>query len=337
MRVSVVGCGSISKCHLDALDKIEDVEISSVVDIKHDRADAAAEKYGCRAYYDFEKMLNEDEPDCIHICTPHYLHVPMAIKALSRDINVLCEKPCAITSESLSRLRLAQSMSLGKFGVCFQNRYNKSSVLMKSLIESGKYGEIKAVRASVDWRRDADYYSDDWHGTSDKEGGGVMVNQAVHTLDLMRYLSGKKPRSVVGHVSNDHLKGVVNVEDTAWARFEYEDGTVGIITATTAFGCNAPIMIDFFCEDVTLRVEGDNAYLIKDGNVTKLDSHEKSDFIGKSYWGSGHPALINDFYDCIRNNKKFPVDANEGGKAVEEFLAIYGSAEIRAKQFLNRE
>ena len=336
MRVSVVGCGSISKCHLEELQKTDGIEISSVVDIKHDRADAAAEKYGCRAYYDFDSMLNEDEPDCIHICTPHYLHVPMAIKALSRDIHVLCEKPCAITAESLARLRLAQSMSLGKFGVCFQNRYNKSVILIKALIDSKKYGEVKAVRASVDWCRDADYYSDDWHGTQDKEGGGVMINQAIHTLDLMRYISGKKPRSIIGHVSNDHLKGVIEVEDSAWGRFEYEDGSIGIITATTAFGCNAPIMIDFFCEKATLRIEGDNAYLINDGNVMKLDPDVKAEYIGKNYWGTGHGALIHDFYQCIRENKKFPIDANEGGKAVEELLAIYGSSEIKARQFLNR-
>ena len=130
MRVSVVGCGGVSKNHFEALKELESVEISSVVDIVPEKADAAAEKYDCKAFYDFETMLNEDKPDCIHICTPHYLHVPMAVKALTAGVHVLCEKPCAISAEGLSQLKMAQLLNDAKFGVCFQNRYNKSSLMV---------------------------------------------------------------------------------------------------------------------------------------------------------------------------------------------------------------
>ena len=109
MRVSVVGCGAISHNLLRVLKSLKGIDISSVVDIKKDRAGAAAKKYGCKAYYDFEAMLSEDKPDCIHICTPHYLHVPMAVAALEKGIHVLCEKPCAISEEGLSEIRKAQN------------------------------------------------------------------------------------------------------------------------------------------------------------------------------------------------------------------------------------
>ena len=337
MKVSVVGCGNISRCHFNALNKIEGITISSVVDIKPERADAAAEKYNCKAYYDFDMMLSEDKPDCIHICTPHYLHVPMAVKALSMGINVLCEKPCAITKESLEKLKLAQLMSNAQYGVCFQNRYNESVKIVKDLLDSKTYGEIVTARAAVHWKRDAEYYSDDWHGTLDKEGGGVLVNQAIHTGDLLRYLCGKDVKAVSGHIFRDKFKGVVEVEDTAIARYEFEDGTVALYNGTVACGKNLPVLLDFVCEKATLRIEGDNAYKIADGEIERLSMPQDADFVGKDYWGKGHDSLITDFYECLKTGRKFPIDANEGGKAVDEFLAIYASDEIGDKVYIKKD
>ncbi|MEE0981226.1 MAG: Gfo/Idh/MocA family oxidoreductase [Acutalibacteraceae bacterium] len=337
MRVSVVGCGGVSKSHLRALSEMESVTISSVVDIVREKADSAALKYGCKAYYDYETMLSEDKPDCVHICTPHYLHVPMSVKALTQGIHVLCEKPCAISAEGLSQLKMAQLLSDAKFGVCFQNRYNESAILVKSLVDKGAYGNVEAVRSTVHWFRDEAYYSDDWHGTIEKEGGGVAVNQAIHTQDLMRYVSGKKTKCVTGHVFTDHLKDIIEVEDTVHAIFEYEDGTLGLYSATTAFSKNLPVIIDVVCEKATLRLEGDNAYLITDSGIEQLHLADNEGFVGKNYWGKGHSSLISDFYDCIKEDRKFPIDAIEGGKAVEEFLAIFESSAKGDKVYLKKE
>lgn len=334
MKVSVVGCGMISRNHLRVLKGLKNIDISSVVDIKKDRADAAAKKYGCKAYYDFEAMLDEDSPDCIHICTPHYLHVPMAVAALQRGIHVLCEKPCAITAEGLKQLREAQDKSSAIFGVCFQNRYIESVRAVKSLIDRKIYGRVEAVRGFVHWSRDAKYYGDDWHGSLEKEGGGVTVNQSVHTQDLMRYLAGGDTVSVTAHTFNDHLKGIIEVEDTVNALFTYDNEVTALFNATTAFTENLPVQIDIICKRATLRIEGDNAYVIILGRVKQLRLKNKLGFIGKSYWGNGHAPLIKDFYDCIENGRKFPIDAYEGGKAVEEILAIYKSSDSGEKVFL---
>lgn len=331
MRVSVVGCGQISRNHLRVLKSLKNIEISSVVDIKKDRADSMAKKYSCKAYYDFETMLKEDKPDCIHICTPHYLHVPMAVAALEKDIHVLCEKPCAITEEGLQQLRKAQDKSNAIFGVCFQNRYIESVKAVKKLIDRKVYGEVESVRAFVHWSRNEDYYSDDWHGSSEKEGGGVTVNQAIHTQDLMRYLIGSNTVSVTAHTFNDHLKGVIEVEDTVHALFHYESGVNALFNATTAFSKNLPIQIDIICKRATLRIEGENAYVIILGKLKKLRLKKVSELIGKIYWGSGHAPLIKDFYDSIKEGRNFSIDANEGGKAVEEFLAVYKSSESGEK------
>ena len=334
MKVSVVGCGAISRNHLRVLKSLKDIDISSVVDIEKDRADAVAKKYGCKAYYDFETMLREDKPDCIHICTPHYLHVPMAVAALKKGIHVLCEKPCAISEEGLSELRKAQDESSASFGVCFQNRYIESVKAVKDIIDKKIFGKVEAVRAFVHWSRDENYYSDDWHGKLSKEGGGVTVNQAIHTQDLMRYLISSDVASVTAHTFNDHLKGVIEVEDTVNALFNYENGVTALFNATTAFTDNRPFMIETICQRATLRIEGDNAYVIMLGKIKQLKLRKISDFIGKSYWGNGHAPLIKDFYDCIKKGKSFPIDAYEGGKAVEEFLAIYKSSESGEKVFL---
>lgn len=338
MRVSIIGCGNIAKVHLKVLNAMDGVEISSVVDINEDKADKAAEKYGCKAYYDYKKMLNEDRPDSVHICTPHYLHTEMAIEALSSGAHVLCEKPCAINTEQLSKLRMAQLMSTTEFGVCFQNRYNTSVTAVKSAIEMNKYGAVKGVRAFVQWFRDEAYYSDDWHGKQATEGGGVVINQGIHTLDLMRYLVGSDIVSVTGHVANDHLKGVIEVEDTAHARLVFENGVIGLFDATTAFSFNSDVLIDIFCERATLRIEGDRAFIIKDGGEIEILNTEKTaEAMGKDYWGGGHEALIRDFYNCIASGAHFPIDSHEGGKSVEEFSAIYESSKSGEEIILKRK
>ena len=334
MKVSVVGCGAVSKNHLRVLKSLKNIEISSVVDIKKERADTAAKKYGCKAYYDFETMLKEDKPECIHICTPHYLHVPMAVAALEKGIHVLCEKPCAISQEGLSQLRQAQDKSSAIFGVCFQNRYIESVTAVKSLIDKKIYGEVLSARAFVHWNRGEDYYSDDWHGKLSKEGGGVTVNQAIHTQDLMRYLIGSDTVCVTAHTFNDHLKGVVEVEDTVHALFEYENGVAALFNATTAFSDNRPFMIDIVCKRGALRIEGEKAYVTILGKTKQLRLKNPLDFIGKSYWGSGHAPLIKDFYNCIEKRRPFLIDAYEGGKSVEKFLAIYKSSDSGEKIYL---
>lgn len=334
MRVSVVGCGSVSRSHLRVLKGLKGIEISSVVDTDRERADRAAEKYGCRAYYDFDAMLSEDKPDSIHICTPHHLHVPMAVSALEKNIHVLCEKPCAISTQELSLLRQAQDRSQARFGVCFQNRYLQSVSAVKKLTDKGTYGRISSARAFVHWCRRADYYSDGWHGTLAKEGGGVTVNQAVHTQDLLRYLIGSDMASVTAHTFNDSLKGIIEVEDTVHALFTYENGVTALFNATTAFPHNTPFMIDIFCEKATLRIEGNKAYIIKNGKIKQLRLKKAAGLTVKSYWGNGHSFLIKDFYDCIAEGRPFPTDAYEGGKSTEEFTAIYKSSDTGEKIYL---
>lgn len=332
MKISLIGCGGISKSHFGAINSLQDCELISVADIKPERARAAAELMGAKAFTDLDEMLKYEKTDVLHICTPHYLHTTMALKALEMGINVLIEKPCSVTREELTLLRQAQKKTGLKVGTCFQNRYNKSSIRLKELLESEDGGKLLGMRGFVTWNRGESYYSDDWHGTLEKECGGVLINQAIHTLDLMQNAGGGV-KTVVGHIANDHLQGIIEVEDTASALMEFNGGAKGVFYATLAHKVDAPIMVDFVCEKYTLRLEGDILYKIRAcGELEALEQAGEERLFGKACWGSGHTALIDDFYDSIRNDRPFEIDAFEGGKALETVLAIYRSSAQNTKE-----
>ncbi len=329
MKISLVGCGGISGAHIQSIMSNPDAELISVADIKLGKAQKVALETGAKAYASLDEMLDAQKPDVLHICTPHYLHVPMALNALERGIHVLVEKPCAVTLKELQTLREAQKRTGLKVGTCFQNRYNHSALqLIKLLADKEKVGSLTGIRGFVTWERGEDYYSDDWHGTLDKECGGVLINQAIHTLDMLQYAAGGL-KAVTGHTSNDHLKGVIEVEDTANALLEFEGGLKGVFFATLSYAADAPVFMEFKCEKTVLRLEGDNLFEVgADGRMTAINDFEEKDYPGKACWGTGHNALICDFYSSVRENKPFEIDAFEGGKAVEAVLGIYTSSAL---------
>lgn len=326
MKVALIGCGGVAQVHFKALAENPDTEIIAVADIKPERADAAASRYGAKAYYGFDELLENEAPDSVHICTPHYLHTQMAVKALSKGINVLLEKPCSVTNDEIAMLRKAQTESGKQLAICFQNRYNACVQQAKKIILSGELGKIQAARAFVTWFRDAAYYSDDWHGTLEKECGGVLINQSIHTLDLLQYLCGDC-KKVTAHVSNDSLKGIIEVEDTASALLELEGGIKAVFYATLAYTQNADVFLEITLENGRLRIEGEKLFVTdKDGKTEEFATNSNSVYHGRSYWGTGHSALINDYYYCLKSGEKFEIDAYEGGKTEEVVFACYESS-----------
>lgn len=325
MKVAVIGCGNISRLHFSALNGIPDVEIVGAVDIKPERADAKAAEYGAKAYYCIDELFKNERLDAVHICTPHYLHTPMAIKAMQNGASVLVEKPCSVSKNEIMLIQEAQTESGKQLAVCFQNRYNACVQHTKNIIESSEMGRVKAIRAFVTWARGVDYYSDDWHGKAEKECGGVLINQAIHTVDLIQYFGGKC-KKITAHISNDHLKGVIEVEDNASVLMELEGGVNAMLYATTAFAENSDVLIEVTLENGTIRIEGEKFYSLENGVFVCRECGGASEFIGQKYWGAGHSSLINDFYDCLRTGRKFGIDAFEGGKAAQIVVSSYESS-----------
>ena len=211
-RVGVVGCGGIAQVHGTVLQHLEGVELVGCADIKPERAQAFAETYGGRAYSSMEELLEHEQLDAVHLCTPHYLHTPMAKLAASRGLHVFTEKPPVMTWEQWAEFRQLEQAPT-RVGVCFQNRYNPSVQLLREVLASGKAGKVLGARAFVTWHREAPYYTESgWRGSLQTEGGGVLINQSIHTLDLLGQFLGRATQ-VEASMMNHHLKGVIEVED----------------------------------------------------------------------------------------------------------------------------
>lgn len=330
MKSAIVGCGGISQVHARVLHDMEGVELVAFADIKPEKAQAMVEKYGGAAYTSLEEMLEKEKFDVLHICTPHYLHVPMAKAAMAKGIHVLMEKPPAMTREEMKEILAFQAEHPEvTLGVSFQNRYNGATCYVKELLESGKAGAVKGARAIVTWSRGDKYYTESgWRGTWATEGGGVLINQSIHTLDMLIHLLGQ-PKAVEAHICNHHLKGVIEVEDTAEAYVDFGD-TTALFYATTAFCTDAPVLVEVVCENMTLQLGPEDVWVLWPDGKKEHVEFDTSTVFGKGYWGGGHNALIHDLYECIETGKEFRLNIKEATKALDLMLGIYESSRAGA-------
>ena len=319
MRVGIVGLGAISPLHIRAILKYGQ-KITAICDVDPEKRQKVNAEFGLNAeeYSDYNALLASGKVDVVHVCTPHYLHAEIICMALGANIHVLCEKPLAINFEQLDAIEKAVKNSSATLGVCFQNRYNASVLYLKEFF---KDKEIIAATANLVWHRGKDYYSSaKWRGKKQYEGGGVMINQAIHTLDLLQWFCGM-PESVIAHCSNNSLKNVIDVEDTAFGCFTLKNGGNFIINATNSAASCFPIVFMFQSKTDAVELSGDN--LIVNGKfVTKSDG---APIFGKEEWGVGHDKLIKEFYNCLENGKKFPIDFYEASKTVKLILKMYQS------------
>lgn len=320
MRSAIIGLGVIGKVHANLIAKRGD-EIVALCDIDESRALAAKETWAKDAvlYTDYKKMLEEAKPEIVHICTPHYLHAEMVIEALERGIHVLCEKPLCIRLDDIDRILEAEKTSSAILGVCHQNRYLASNLFTKDYLKDKK---IRAAHGSVVWKRDAAYYAADaWRGKWETEGGGSLINQALHTLDLTMWFAGD-PESALATAANLSLKNEIEVEDTIFARFAGDVPFTFLGTNTSA--ADMPVEITLRLEDYTTVTVLPSTVLIN--GVPVPSATVKKEAYGKECYGSGHEALIDDFHTCAREGRHFPIDGREGARVIRLILAAYESA-----------
>lgn len=340
LKVGIVGCGGIATVHAAALAQMKGVQLTAFADIKKERADAFQAKYGvdgAGSYASLEEMLEESGIESLHICTPHYLHVPMAVAALKKGIHVFMEKPPAITREQFAELKAASEESKARLGICFQNRYNATTKKVDELLASEEVGSVLGARAFVTWNRQKAYYTESgWRGSLATEGGGALINQSVHTLDLLvRWL--KQPVETEATMSNHHLKGIIEVEDAleAFIRFQ-TDGkdTLACFYATTAYMQDCPVIIELACEHATIRLEDTQVSCKYQDGRQDVYSCVKANIPGKSYWGAGHADCIADFYDCVETGREYGNDLPHIEHTLHAMMDIYESArEHKVVQF----
>ena len=328
MRAAIVGCGSIAHVHAKSILTLGH-ELVALADIDPCHLSEFAKEFGGNTYRSLEDMLEQEKIDVLHICTPHNLHVPMALYALNKGVNVFMEKPPVISEEQLNQLKQGVAAQNKKLGFSFQNRYNPSVIKAYEILHSGAAGEVLGARGYVTWNRGISYYNrDPWHGTLEQEGGGVLINQAIHTLDLLHYMIGKTPISVDAVIANHRLKTEIEVEDTVSALISYPNARMSFY-ATNGYAEDCPPLMEIRCENMHLRMEGNTLFRKeKDGAWEQIEV-EQQETLGKSYWGGGHISCINDFYSSIAENRPFALELSAVEETVRLMLMIYRSAEAR--------
>ncbi len=307
---AVVGLGDISPLHLDAITENPEIELVAVCDTNPERAAAGAETWGVKSYTDHQAMLAEAKPDVVHVTLPHSSHGPVALDSLAAGSHVLTEKPLSHTLGSAEEVARLSKTYDRKFGVCFQNRYNPTSVAFKAAIDSGRYGDVLGARGAVWWSRpDAYYAASPWRGMWDQAGGGVLINQTIHTIDLLCWFLGA-PTDVVGQAANLTHRSSIQVEDTATIMLTHPGGVKTTYFATNTHWTNNQVEIEIGCTEAMLRM-ADGQLLARrpDGSVEFLAEDAKA--AGpRGYWGRSHAALIEDFYGSLDGPAQFWIDAD---------------------------
>ena len=319
-NVCIVGYGAIGPNHANAVTQTKNARFYAVCDIDPEKIKLCQKKYDVKGYQDFSEMLTDKKIDSVHICTPHYLHFEMIMAALKAGKSVVAEKPVTMTKEQFDILLHTE----GSDQVClvFQNRLNPCAKMLKSIAKEGTLGKVICAKGIITWIRSKEYYlSGEWRGKWATEGGGVMINQAVHTLDMLSYVVGDI-QSVKAMMSNFSLNDTIEVEDTASAFFRFANGATGIFFATNAYQTNPMPDIEVVFDRGTARYVENTLYI--DGKPVCTDVAATGE---KAYWGNSHVTLLQEYYD---HGRYFTV--HDAKNTMDVLFGMYESARERSRE-----
>lgn len=319
--VGIIGCGAILPNHLFPILNYTKAKLVAVCDIDREKTKVVSEAHPVVVYEDYMELLNDPDVDVVHILLPHYLHTPVACSAMDSGKHVVLEKPVGISFDELQVLKQKADETGKVVGVTFQNRFNPTTEEMKRQIGLKTLGDFLGAKGIVTWSRDYAYYMDSaWRGRLATEGGGVLINQAIHTLDLMEYIGG--PVKSIDGVCMNTIHPYIEVEDAAMLTLTYESGAVGNFYATNNYADNSNVELEFFFEKGKLRLYDQELYCIEGNTSTKLISDQTVDS-EKSYWGKGHYDCIHNIYDHITEGALLKITLDEAIKGTRLVLMAY--------------
>lgn len=325
IRFGILGCGTIGDVHARALLSSELGELYAVCDANEKRAIEYGERYGVKAYSSYEKMLLDEKVDAVAICTPSGMHKDQAILALENGKHVLLEKPMALTSEDAMKIREAERKSGKVLSIIFQMRFTDDVRRLKKLIDDGAFGTLTFCDLYMKYWRDPSYFTvSPWRGTFAMDGGGALMNQGIHGVDIMHYLCGA-PRLLSARVKT--LVHKIETEDTAAALVEYPSGAVGVIEASTSSNPGF---------ERRLEINGSRGYaVIVDSHLEKLYIDGES-LIEKTVVTTGalasdptkmthenHLLQYENFIRAIRGEEELVSSSKDGYLAVKFIEDIY--------------
>ena len=324
----IVGCGMIANVHADAIRSIPDAELVGVTDNNIASAEKLAKKYSVKAYSDYDQMLHDPMIDVVCVCTPSDFHDSNAISALENGKHVVLEKPMTLTTKRAEKLiEICEKTELC-LTVISQLRFSEDIIKIKKLLMENAFGKVSLASLSMKYYRSTDYYSS-WKGTKKFDGGGALMNQGIHGIDLLQYLLGPV-KEVSGRIST--LCHNIEVEDTAVATIEFDSGALAIIEASTA-------TYPGFARK--LEIHGNQGYVIlKEDRIESMmingtEIPTECKYVAESGNGTandpskltsdGHKRQIENLISAIRGEASLLVDCHEGKKAIEIIEKIYSS------------
>jgi len=334
IRVGLIGCGKIAQTHAKALAYIEEADFVACCDSDEARARALAAEYGVpNVFSDAVQMLESGLIEAVCVCTPHPAHEPMVVAAANAGVHVICEKPIAVSLEQADRMVEATDAAGVKFGVIFQRRFWPAAQRIRAAIDSGRLGKLTLGECSAQiWRPESYFASDPWRGTWASEGGGVLMNQAVHAIDQFIWFMGE-PVEVVGRFATLKHGDYIDVEDTAVATVVFAHGGLGTIQAASTFNPNFGFRVAVHGDSgaavsVWERKEGQqgvNDVWTFDGEEEQRAAWEVED-TGNPGFPGFHAMQLRDFMQAVRDDRAPAVTGRDAVKSLEIILAIYESS-----------
>ena len=335
MKYALIGCGRISINHIYAA--LENhLEIVALCDIVPQNMEQLLKRYNLnndkriKLYTDYKSLIAENHLDLISIATESGLHASIALDCIKSGINVIIEKPIAMSLKDADKIIELSELKGVKVSACHQNRFNTAVQELRKALEEGRFGKLSHGSVHVRWNRDKNYYMQaPWRGTWINDGGALM-NQCIHGIDLLRWLMGNEIEEVYG-VIKQQLHNYLETEDVGMAVIKFKNGGIGTIEGTTnTFPRNLEETLYLFGKNGTVKLGGKSVNNI---DIWEFADEMENDLLNKNLeevvdnvYGNGHKALYMDVISAIENNRRPYVDAYAGKRALELVLAIYKSS-----------
>ncbi|MDO4857166.1 MAG: Gfo/Idh/MocA family oxidoreductase [Thermoguttaceae bacterium] len=334
---AIIGCGMISNFHAKAIESLENARLVACFDVYAPAAQKLAEKTGCKAYTNLDEMLADPEVEIVTIGTPSGAHLEPALAAAKAKKHVIVEKPLEITLERCDQIINTCKENGVKLATVFHSRFHDSSITLKNAIDSGRFGKLTVGDTYVKWFRTQQYYdSGAWRGTWALDGGGALMNQAIHSVDLLTWLMGPvtEIRAMVDCLDHERIE----VEDTAVASLRFANGALGVIEASTAIFPGYLKKIEIHGSKGSATIEEEDIVRWDFAEEAPEDAQIKEEMASSKSSGGGaadpaaisfkgHAKLFANMIQAIETNTEPKVNGPEGRRAVEIILGIYKASE----------
>ena len=337
----IIGAGMVADFHAKSIQHLSNARLIGICGAGSGRAAMLAKQYNCREFPDYHSMLRSQEIDIVTIATPSGMHMEPAVEAALHGKHVLCEKPLDISPERMDAMIEAHAKAGTRLGGIFNYRFTDTVHLLKTAVDEGRLGTITYASVHVPWWRSDAYYQHKWRGTLQLDGGGAMMNQSIHMVDMLQYVMGPID-SLHAYIAT--LGHNIEAEDTATAILRFKNKALGSIYGSTASFPGQPRRIEITGTKGTAILEDNNIKVWQFAAETKDDERIRAQYATNESGGGAadpsaipfelHAKNIAAFISSVETGQPFEIDGNEARKAVEIVLAMYTSAkENRSFQF----